>query len=331
MDTKNVVAVGDICMDIKPQPLSDFSLGDRQFRVDDLKISVGGNSANFCLGTAGLGLKTTLIACLGKDPISRWLQNTMRNHGVNCKITYVENVIAGITVGITHTDGTRQMITYNGSNLEFSPIHVNLKDIKNAQHLHRSGFWWCPKFFGKGTARILKFAQNNMIETSLDIATDPYGWRKERREKVYDILPYVDIFFGNDTEITQLAQKNDIKSASKTIIEYGVNIVVAHLGEKGSAVFTKNDFVKAGAYKITIKNPIGTGDIYNAGFVYGRLNKWSLQKCAQFGNACAAYYLERLEEPYPTFEKVIKRFQMKGYGVYTHSSYRQVYKRKVCM
>ena len=305
-----VVAVGDICVDIKTDPLSDFTLGDRQFRVKDLSLSVGGNSANFCLGTANLGLETSINCCLGNDPIGGWLEQQMKRAGVKVVVKRHGKGTTAITYGLTHTDGTRQMITYNGTNLQFGERDVDSALFKNAHALHRSGFWWTPKLWGQPTRKLMRSAQDNGAETSLDIGTDPEGWPEDRREHAYKALEHTDIFFGNENEITMLAQKKGLKAAANTLFGMGTKMVVAHLGPEGSTVYTRREMIRVPAFKVKPKNPIGSGDIFNAGFTYARLQRWPLRRCAQFANACAAYYIERIETPYPSVRSVRKRFDL---------------------
>jgi sugar/nucleoside kinase (ribokinase family) len=305
-----VVAVGDICVDIKTDPLPDFTLGDRQFRVKDLALSVGGNSANFCLGTSHLGLDTSIDCCLGKDPIGVWLKDQMNEAGVKVVVNRYGNGTTGITYGLAHADGTRQMITFNGTNLQFEEKDIDYSLVKNANHLHRSGFWWLPRLWGEPTRKLMRFAQDNGIETSLDIGTDPEGWPEDRREHVYQALEHTDIFFGNETEITMLARKKGLKKAADSLLGMGVRIVVAHLGPDGSASFDGAGVDKAPAFKITPKNPIGSGDIFNAGFTFARAKMWDARRCLTFANACAAYYMERIERPYPDLRAVKKRFNL---------------------
>jgi len=303
-----VVAVGDICLDMKTEPLSGFSLGDRQFRVKDLALTVGGNSANFCLGTASLGLETSLICSLGADPVGEMLKKRMAEAGVRCVIKKPGTGTTAITYGLTHTDGTRQLISFNGTNLQLSEGHIDYSLVKKASALHRSGFWWTPKLYGKPTAKLLRFAKDCGAETSLDIATDPEGWLPERREIAYQALEHTDIFFANDTELIGVSGRKNLNDAVNEILGLGTGMVAAHLGPKGSAVFTKKENVNAPAFEIKPRNPIGSGDIFNAGFTFARSRNWDLKRCLRFANACAAYYMERVAKPLPVPSAVRKRF-----------------------
>lgn len=314
---RTIIAVGDICLDIKTDPLSGFTLGDRQFRVNNIELSVGGNSANFALGASNLGLPTRLIACCGKDAIGRWLRRTMKMNRVRCIFKTPREqcrkntaLTSAITYGLAHEDGTRQMISYNGPNLLLGADMIDKSIIRKAGHVHRSGYWWSPKMQGEPTARMMKFAQSNGAETSLDIGTDPDGWTSQHTESIYKVLEYTDIFFANETELRCTTGKNDVRKAAEDILCTGVKIVAIHRGPNGTDVVTKIERVHAEAFSIKPLNPIGSGDIYNAGFVYGRMMNWGIEMTAKFANACAAYYLERTKNPYPSASAVISRFMV---------------------
>jgi sugar/nucleoside kinase (ribokinase family) len=154
----DVVAVGDICVDFLTPPLEGFSLGDRQLWVPALPMVPGGNAANFALGAAALGLRTGLAACLGGDPISAFLRDALHRARIKPFLTTRKALAAGRTISLTHADGSRQMITFNGSNLALAPPDVPAKAF-DARHVHRAGYWWTPKLQGKPTRDLLRRAR----------------------------------------------------------------------------------------------------------------------------------------------------------------------------
>src|SRR3990170_1334720 len=196
----DVAAVGDICVDFLTPPLKGFSLGDRQLWIPTLPMAPGGNAANFALGASALGLRTGLAACLGDDATSAYLRRVLRAANVTSFLKVRRGLEAGRTVALAHADGTRQLITANGSNLALSPSDISAK-VCETRHLHRAGYWWTPKLLGKPTRDLLRRARDRGAETSLDVSTDPEGWPERRRAKVLAVLPEVSVFFGNEDEV----------------------------------------------------------------------------------------------------------------------------------
>lgn len=295
----DVVAVGDICVDFITPPLRVFSLGDRQLWLEDLPMVPGGNATNFALGAAALGLRAGLAACLGDDAISVFLRSTLREAGVTALVRVRKGLEAGRTVALTHADGSRQLLTYNGANLAFGPRDVPVK-VLQSRHVHRAGYWWTPKLRGKPTRDLLKRARDRGAETSLDIATDPEGWTDDRRESVLSVLPEVTIFFANEEEACGVFGTKGIESAAREAHAHGVEVLAVHQGERGCTIAAKGDVSRVPALPVEPRNPTGAGDLFNAGFVYGRLAGWPLHRAARFGNAVAAAHLANPDTPYPS-------------------------------
>ena len=306
---RDVVAVGDMCVDLLTPPLEGFSFGDRQLWVPALPMVPGGNAANFALGASALGLRAGLAACLGGDPISAFLRNELRRARISSFVAVRRGLEAGRTVSLAHADGTRQMITFNGSNLALAPSDVPTKTL-DARHVHRAGYWWTPKLQGKPTRDMLRRARDRGAETSLDVSTDPLGWPDPRRAKVLAVLPEVTIFFGNEAEVRGVFGTRSLAVAAKEAFALGVEVLAVHRGGKGCAVLVRGGRIDAPAFRVVPRNPTGAGDLFNAGFVYGRLRGWDLGRCARFANAVAALHVERPDVPYPRYPAVLRRFRL---------------------
>ena len=304
----DVVAVGDICVDFVTPPLKAFYPGDRQLWLPSLPMIPGGNATNFALGSRALGLRTGLIACLGGDTISEFLRRNLREARVEPFVATRKNLEAGRTFALTHADGTRQLITYNGSNLALAPFHVPRWALL-ARHVHRAGYWWTPKLQGRPTLRILRTARDQGAETSLDVSTDPEGWPRRRRDKVLAVLPEVSILFVNEQEMAGVFRTRSFARAAKEALGEGVEILAVHRGARGCRVAARGVRVEVRGFRVPARNPTGAGDLFNAGFVYGKLRGWDLRRCARFANAVAAAHVEGRGSPYPTKAEVLRRLR----------------------
>ena len=295
-------------MDLLTPPLKDFSLGDRQLWIAALPMVPGGNAANFAFGTAGLDLKAGLAACLGDDPASRFLKAQMRRMKVTSFVKFRRGVEAGRTIALAHANGSRQLLTYNGSNLAFSPRDIPDRAL-DAKHVHRAGYWWTPKLQGAPSRLILRKARDRGAETSLDVATDPEGWTDRRRAQVLEVLPETTIFFGNEEEVRGVLGGRDIAASAVEARALGVEILAVHRGGRGCTVASREGVVRVPAFRVQPKNPTGTGDLFNSGFVFGRLRGWPIERCARFANAVAARHLEGASA-YPRPREVERRFAL---------------------
>jgi len=299
----DVVIVGDINIDIITEPLEIDLATQKEAEIISKGFlqALGGNAGNSAMALAGLGLQSRLIGALSDDPISNWLIDILTKGGVefcNCP----KEKPSAITFALTYADGTRTFISDLGANqlLAFEDIDPNLIEGK---HLLRAGYWWAPKFMGLGTKALFRIAKEKGLSTSIDIAWDPQGWTLERREGVYDCLEYCDILFLNNKELEALTQM-DLDEGANFLLGKGVQLIGLHFGEQGCRIYTGQDIVQIPSFSVQLNNPTGTGDVFNAAFIYGYLQQWNYQKIGKFANAGSALHLSNRAKPYPSSNEI---------------------------
>ena len=87
-----------------------FGFGEK-IEVKKMSISVGGNAANVAAGISRLGLKSSLVAEIGKDEFSQKIINSLAEENVNLELVkQIINEGSSITVGINFK-GDRTLFT----------------------------------------------------------------------------------------------------------------------------------------------------------------------------------------------------------------------------
>ncbi len=289
-----VVAIGDAIVDLVTPPMPPVPATDFQGEVSRFDRIPGGNATNFALQMASLGARTTFIGCVGAD----------RDGRVRAVLRVDRRRPTGATVALTWSDGRRALITSLGANASLRPSDVPPSAIREADHVHRSGFWWTEGLIGRPSAVLLARARRAGATTSLDVSTDPRGWAKTRIESVRLSLPFVDTFFGNETEVCAIAGVSSPSEAARSLCSLGAREVVLHQAEHGSTAVTLERVVSARAVPVPIDNPTGCGDVFNAAYVHAKLQGASIPEALRLGNACAAAHLEDRDRPYPTLARV---------------------------
>jgi sulfofructose kinase len=88
---------------------------------------------------------------------------------------------------------------------------------------------------------------------------------------------------------TRLMDDPDLESALKKMHRrYGSTLTAATLGEKGVLAWDGERFHHSRAYCVPVADTTGAGDIFHAGFIYGLLQDWPLQRQLDFACAAAA-------------------------------------------
>ena len=302
-----VVAVGDAIVDIVSPPLEGLPPGDVQGEVSGFAFLPGGNATNFALQMAALGMRTSLVASVGRDVLADVLHRAYKVHGVEARLRIDPKRTTGTTVALTWADGRRALLTAPGANASLRETDVPAGLLASATHVHRAGFWWASGLLGAPTARLLRRAHHAGATTSLDISTDPQGWPRARVEAGRMCLPHVDTFFGNEVEVCAVAGTRDPIVAAERILEHGVEEVVLHRGENGASWVREGQRASLPAFRVPIDNPTGCGDIFNAAYLFAKLSGATTEEALGLGNACAALHLRDRTVPYPDL-RLLRRF-----------------------
>ena len=115
------------------------------------------------------------------------------------------------------------------------------------------------------------------------------GWDStgEWKKEIYELFPYIDVLFMNETEAIHYGRKETAKEAGSDFAQY-CPVVALKLGKEGSIAFADGKMYQKSRYKVEAVDTTGAGDSFNAGFIYGYLSGKTVEECLSCGNACGA-------------------------------------------
>jgi sulfofructose kinase len=70
--------------------------------------------------------------------------------------------------------------------------------------------------------------------------------------------------------------------------EYGCSVVGITRGAEGATFFDRGRLLESSAFKVPVVDTTGAGDVFHGAFIYGLLQKWSLEEIIRFSHATAA-------------------------------------------
>jgi len=93
----------------------------------------------------------------------------------------------------------------------------------------------------------------------------------------------------------KLTGESDVKAALRQIQQrYGCLLTAATLGPDGVVAWDGERYHYAAAYRVPVVDTTGAGDTFRAGFIYGLLQGWALER--QLAFSCAAGALNCMNE-----------------------------------
>ena len=114
-------------------------------------------------------------------------------------------------------------------------------------------------------------------------------------------------------EYEEEAKRLTLMSAEESLhyIADKVDIAVVKVGKKGSLIKRGEEVVSIGCNDVKVVDTTGAGDMYAAGFLYGLINGYDLQRCGKIGNLLAENIIQYIgakmdESGWSTFMESIK-------------------------
>src|SRR5690554_426521 len=265
MKQYDVVAIGELNVDLILNRIQGEPQVGKEIFAEDMILTLGSSTAIFAANIACLGSKTGFVGMIGKDIFGSLVEKSLSEKGVDTSMLIKSDKSStGATICLNYNED-RANVTYQGAMDIMSFEDIDKTIFNKTKHIHLSSV-----FMQSGIKRdlleILKYAKQNNVTTSLDTQWDP----NEKWDMDYEeILPYVNIFLPNETELKFLTKSETLEEAIKKIEPF-INVCVVKRGRKGSILLQKGvEPVEIDAcLNDQVIDAIGAGDSFNAGFIH---------------------------------------------------------------
>lgn len=279
----DIVVVGELNADLVLTGLTSLPEMGKCKLSQDMDFTLGSASAIFAGNIARLGLNVGFLGKIGDDHTGDFLVKILKKRKVDTsRIIRDKKGKTGICVSLSFPENYA-MASFPGVRETFCIEDVDFGYISTARHMHMSSYYLQPGI-QKGTPVLFRRAKELGLSTSFDPDSDPSGkWDKS----IFETLKYVDVFLPNESEAFNISGRGSINSALDCLGEM-VNTVVIKSGRNGVWVKNRNKTIHLGIFDIDVIDTTGAGDSFNSGFIYQYLEGSDIEKCALWGNACAA-------------------------------------------
>jgi fructoselysine 6-kinase len=250
--------VGDNCIDIYQNTNSWYC---------------GGNPVNVGIYVIRSGDSASYIGAVGTDEYGQFMLDSLKTHHMD--ISHVKvlpgetaqtqiNLVKGERVFCGYREGVLADFKLNNEDIDFIATH----DIMV------TGRW------GKIQDQLSEIKARG-IPIAFDFATK---LGDEIYEKAVTQVDYA-FFSGEEDGI-------DVRNRLRSICASGAKIAVCTLGRHGSLAFDGNTFTEFGIIACKVKDTMGAGDSYIAGFLQGIMRGLPVAECMRIGAQCSSLTLQ---------------------------------------
>ncbi len=244
----------------------------------------GGSAANTITGAAHLGLSCGMLAKVGADEAGDFYRATMRGAGIDTgpfKISRSEPT--GCCLSLITPDSQRTMRTFLGAAATMSPDEITAADFVGYTHLHSEGY----QLFSKELMlRVLSLAKAAGLEISLDLSA-PEVVMATKSFLPELLREYVTTVFANEDEASAFADGKG-EEAGLDALSKIVPVACVKLGVRGAVIRSGGKDVRVKAHVVKAVDTTGAGDLWAAGYLYGRLTGAEFAKAGDFGARTSA-------------------------------------------
>jgi sulfofructose kinase len=238
-------------------------------------ILPGGQVASTVVACRHWGLRTRYVGKFGNDDAAALHRREFARTGVEAQIITVAEGSSPQSIILVNPDGERTVLCQRDPRLILKPGDLDREWIVNARALHVDGFDTAAATLAARWAR----AAGIPVIADLD----------EVYPGVEELLENIDyLIVSRDLPCRLMAETNLETALRRMQHRYGNRLTAATLGEEGVLAWDGKQLHHACAYRVSVVDTTGAGDIFHAGFIYGLLQDWPLQRQLDFACAAAA-------------------------------------------
>ena len=266
----------------------------------------GGKGANQAVGISRMGLRVSLIGCVGNDVFGPGLVQGLEEKGVGVAgVSIIEGKHSGVAVINIDEHAQNQIIQVHGAN-------ANAEDELAMQLMEETP-----------SLKYLLIQLETPISVSASLAKkaklkggtvilDP----GPTRPITDDLLQSVDVITPNETEAEYLTgiEVKDVESgfsAAHKISSMGIQHVIVKMGAQGALYVGKNCGFHVPAIKVNPLDSVAAGDAFNGALTFAMFNGWALEDSLRWAVCAGGIATTRsgAQDSMPTRDEVEKAFR----------------------
>ena len=256
-------------------PVAHYPARGSKVEFRSAKVLPGGQVATAVVACRHWGLRTRYVGKVGDDNAASLHRAEFARAGVEAHLFTAPGCPSQQAFILVDDSGERTVLWKRDDRLTLRPEELQQDWIVNARALHIDGHDTAAAAAAAGWAR----AANIPVIADVD---DLYPG-------IETLLKSVDYLITSRDIPGRLMEEPDLKKSLPALQKrFGSRLTAATLGEDGVLAWDGTQFHYATAFRVLPVDTTGAGDIFHAGFIYGLLQGWPLQRQLDFACAAAA-------------------------------------------
>ena len=285
----DIIAIGEC--------LLELSTNEYFENTKSFNLSFGGDIINTLVAARRMGATTGMISAIGDDYFKDIILSKLNSEGIDLSCIKICNEKNGLY--LCGRSEKKELVTYRrriaGSSLSLEDYNEDY--IKSARMIYTTGITQSLSLkTNELVKQIFKTARENDITTAYDPNySSSFMTTYDTKEYLEDIVENVDIlFFSLKNNVDAIYELSSVEKIVNYFRDYGVKIIVvkSHL-ENGYYVYTNGKTEFIGASLTVDGHSIGSGDVFNGGFLAAISKGYTPFEAGQIAAKQASIFIER--------------------------------------
>lgn len=292
----DVAVFGRLCVDFYAE-----CIGALHYPADRFVQAVGGCAGNIAIGCARLGLRSAIVSATGADAFGDYIRGQLIAEGVGTDgLRRVEGCRTALTFASAGSEGRPALTFFReaAADIVIDPDAVDTGLIAASRVLVLGGAHAAAGIGAAAAGAAVAAARGAGRLVVLDIDHRPAfgadGGAGAVAIRLQALVGAADIVCGTEMEFQVAAGIGDTNAALRGLRAVSAAVFVVKCGAAGALLVpdTVPDRLDPGCriegFEVAVRNSLGAGDAFLAGFIACYLNGAALTECVRQGNACGA-------------------------------------------
>jgi fructokinase len=275
--------------------LIDENFAEKLSKLKIEKITSGGSAGNTIAALAQLDVETGFIGKVAKDDFGKKYIDEIEK--TSCKFlnqNKSQKISAKSFILIT-PDAQRTMCTFLGCASEITEEDIDEDVIKNSSILYLEGYLWDSAETILSLKKAINLAKKHQVKIAFSLS-DSFCVSRHKKDFLQLIKSDLDLLFANEAEVVELL---DMQSFSIEKLKFNSDksnfIAALTRSQNGCIILQGEKYFEVSASKIDkLVDTTGAGDSFAAGFLYGLVNDFNLEKSARLANQLAGKIIQKI-------------------------------------
>ena len=256
-------------------PVHQYPPSGSKVEFRSANVLPGGQVATAMVACQSWGLHTRYVGKIGDDLAATLHRSEFARLGVETHLLTAPGCPSQQAFILVDDAGERTVLWKRDDRLALEPTDLQRDWILEARALHLDGHDTAAATTAATWARSARIP----VVADLD----------ELYPGVDSLLPLIDYLITSRDIPGRISGEPDLRKSLPAVrSKYDARLAAATLGPEGVLAYDGAQFHYAPAFRVDTIDTTGAGDIFHAGFIYGLLQGWPLQRQLEFACAAAA-------------------------------------------